>query len=132
MRTKTGQSLCMHMVYVTCCLLIWIICACSIDIAEGRRLTNDDIFPEYIEKRNSWWSKKSLDNLPNYQNEISYQDNNRGCEDILDVFKCYSQLCVPDFVTCSRSDDEIYHMCKVEHDLCSARCYSSGSDSLKR
>ena len=45
--------------------------------------------------------------------------------------ECYSQYCVPDFVACSRESDDIYDMCKVEHDLCASKCFDSGSDQVK-
>ncbi|VDI28018.1 uncharacterized protein LOC143062870 [Mytilus galloprovincialis] len=130
MRTKS--ELYLQMVYFSCCFLIWMLLVCPIGVTEARSISDEEYFPMSLEKRNSWWSKKSLENVPNYQNGLSLQDTDIGCEAVIDVFKCYSQYCVPDFVACSRESDDIYDMCKVEHDLCASKCFDSGSDQVKR
>lgn len=130
MRTHCGQSLVIQMVYFCSCMLIWILLVSPIGISEGRSVAGEEYFPMSLEKRNSWWSKKSLENIPNYHNEnLLNEGQQQNCDMAIDIFKCYSEICVPDFVACSRSSDDVYEMCKIEHTLCTSRCFNPDTDN---
>jgi hypothetical protein len=92
---------------------------------------------EDISKRNSWWSKKSLDSVPDYNRiiqEPAYDDIAMGANSdrhsqspgYSSLFSCYIKDCVPRFVQCAQiavTENE-YAECKRRHELCGTICGS--------
>ncbi|XP_069128555.1 uncharacterized protein [Argopecten irradians] len=120
--------------YTSVVLILALAVSLQIHFAESRSLSTDEYFPNTIFKRNSWFSKKSLDNLPpspQKELEINPMQVSSQCEDVLSVYRCYADMCVPEFVECSRSSmtNDLYEMCKLEHSMCASRCFNgSGAD----
>lgn len=104
-----------------------LIISTQLGTTHGRTLSTDDgYFAAPVLKRNTWWSKKSLDALDTIQhNNLNLnQETNGKCQEALAVYACYVERCVPSFVTCSKNSetDEVFQACKVLHKMCSATC----------
>ncbi|KAH3695928.1 uncharacterized protein LOC127862006 [Dreissena polymorpha] len=120
----------MHLVGAAA-LLVITLTTLQIGITDARSLTADDgLFPENINKRNTWWSKKSLDTMntiphSNYDN-ADFEFNQ--CQDALEVYSCYVNKCVQSFFTCSRQSvsEELFGACKMVHRMCAKSCSKGG------
>lgn len=89
-----------------------------IDVCAAKSLgLQDDFWPtdRDLSKRNSWWSKKSVDSVPDYSRlleESPEEDNSMdggnpigfeyGTDTISELFGCYTTTCVPEFVLCAQ------------------------------
>ncbi|KAL5016119.1 hypothetical protein ScPMuIL_005708 [Solemya velum] len=96
-----------------------------IDISDTRSLEDEDsFFSGPMIKRNSWFSKKSLEDIQSISNNQRYNAENRQCRAALTTYKCYAERCVPTFVDCARDSisDESYEACKLEHRVCASEC----------
>ncbi|OWF42458.1 uncharacterized protein LOC110461030 [Mizuhopecten yessoensis] len=122
--------------YTSAVLIIALSVSLQIHFAESRSLSTDEYFPNTIFKRNSWFSKKSMDNLPpasQKQIDITPMQMESGCEEALSVYKCYADVCVPEFVECSRTSmsNDLYEMCKLEHSMCASRCFNGSGPEME-
>jgi len=95
---------------------------------------------ENLSKRNSWWSKKSSDSVPNYESLIESrftdpseeEDDDDLSDDSPDdnypSLDCYSDTCLPEFLSCAgdaRSHKSLYR-CKLSHRMCTVTCLMEG------
>ncbi|XP_033737198.1 uncharacterized protein LOC117325218 [Pecten maximus] len=122
--------------YTSVVMIFALAVSLQIHFAESRSLSTDEYFPNTIFKRNSWFSKKSLDNLsPASQKEVDItpMQVTNGCEEALSVYRCYADMCVPEFVECSRTSmsNDLYEMCKLEHSMCASRCFNGSGSELE-
>lgn len=94
---------------------------------EARSLSDDQgFFSAPIIKRNTWWTKKSLDAMDTIpQTNFEPEDSQFGkCQEAIDVYSCYVERCVQSFVTCARQagTEELFSACKMLHKMCASSC----------
>lgn len=86
-----------------------------------------------INKRNAWWSKKSVPFQPMsaFNLELQGLDESRDAQDILG---CYADQCVTDLVWCAREAQSKpeFLQCQLQHRLCLTRCQSPGGSRSSR
>jgi len=92
---------------------------------------------ENLSKRNSWWSKKSSDSMPNYDSLLASRFTDSSEEDDLSEespadnypsLDCYSDTCLPEFLSCAgdaRTHKSLYR-CKLTHRMCTVTCLMEG------
>ncbi|XP_060072295.1 uncharacterized protein LOC132552168 [Ylistrum balloti] len=122
--------------YTSVVFIIALAVCLQIHFAESRSLSTDEYFPNTIFKRNSWFSKKSMEDLPptsQKHDDITPMQVKTGCEEALSVYRCYADMCVPEFVECSRTSmsNDVYEMCKLEHSMCASRCFNGSGPELE-
>ncbi|XP_061175407.1 uncharacterized protein LOC133184375 [Saccostrea echinata] len=103
-----------------------------IGLTESRTISEDNFYPGSLAKRNSWWSKKSLDD-----NAVKLRDNRLSedgcdCHTSLRIHKCYATHCVTGFLHCLREaiSEQHYSICHEEHNLCLSKCYRLEEDNF--
>ncbi|KAL4236057.1 hypothetical protein ACF0H5_004443 [Mactra antiquata] len=119
--------------------VLFVICLISTQIGhtEGRTLTREnDFFPTPFIKRNTWWTKKSMNNMdarPQNNFEPVDQSYNK-CQDSLEVYVCYVEKCVVSFASCARQADseELFSACKVLNNMCASSCANAGDKEFLR
>lgn len=116
-------------------LMVIIFVTTQIENTEARTLSaNEDFFTAPLIKRNTWWTKKSVDTMDRIpETQFEPDDPQYGkCEDALEVYSCYVERCVQSFVTCARqaSSEELFSACKMLHKMCASTC-SSGNDVIR-
>ncbi|KAH9504163.1 hypothetical protein Btru_065163 [Bulinus truncatus] len=94
-----------------------------------------------IGKRNSWWSKKSLESTPDYQRllqDSAYKESDQDSSDetepdtnIPSLYSCYVQTCAPEFVQCAKNSrsHQGFSACKAKHHLCALQCWVDLTES---
>ncbi|CAL1546850.1 unnamed protein product [Lymnaea stagnalis] len=96
-----------------------------------------------VGKRNSWWSKKSLESAPDYQRllkEATYRDASLDSpsaaeseteDNISSLYSCYVQTCAAEFIQCAQGSRtfSVYSECKARHHLCSLQCWVDLTES---
>lgn len=104
----------------------------SLGLKQGYWPSSDD-----ISKRNSWWSKKSLDSSPDYQTLVQDADTDREITSdarsqpsYSSLFMCYVRECVPKFVQCAQNSAtrEDYSDCKKRHEVCGMICGATSTE----
>ncbi|XP_064606998.1 uncharacterized protein LOC135471629 [Liolophura sinensis] len=105
--------------------------------SEGKSLSenNDDVLESVLAKRNSWWSKKSMDSISDLASDNSFHNEDSKCESSQALFGCYVDACVPQFVACARRSLSSvgFDSCKVKHRICAVRCMTEASlDDIAR
>lgn len=106
-----------------------------IDAIHARSVSNvDDIFSDPVVKRNTWWTKKSLDALdtiPRANNNVE-RTKTSDCQEAVEVYACYITKCVPPYVTCARqtTGSELFEACQILHKLCASSC-SNGAPEME-
>ncbi|XP_052774367.1 uncharacterized protein LOC128212975 [Mya arenaria] len=112
-------------------LLAILLTSSQIGSTHARSLTGEDgFFPENLIKRNTWWSKKSLnvmDTIPHTSFETGNSEYS-PCQETIEIYSCYVTKCVQSFVTCARQSgsEEVFGACKMLHKMCAGSC-SKGS-----
>lgn len=113
-------------VFITFCLVVTLISATPvIAVSSG----SDDIIGQLINKRNSWWSKKSsLPLLRQFSGDISADA--AFCGKMMSIFKCYIYGCVDKMATCARESGMSgrgYDTCQLELRMCGLKCVTDSS-----
>ncbi|XP_053393962.1 uncharacterized protein LOC128555523 [Mercenaria mercenaria] len=121
----------------TTLLLAFFFLASQIGHSDARTLsTDEDFFSAPIIKRNTWWTKKSIDAMDTMpQTNFDPQESQYGkCQDAIEVYSCYVGRCVQSFVTCARQaeTDELFSACKMLHKMCASSCSSGNQNDFIR
>ncbi|KAL8576495.1 hypothetical protein ACOMHN_003053 [Nucella lapillus] len=83
-----------------------------------------------LSKRNSWWSKKSVDASSDFapgiipEASLEAQDLENSSDGNSELFLCYMSSCVPSFTACatrSRTTNS-FNACQMKHRHCAVRC----------
>ncbi|XP_055886866.1 uncharacterized protein LOC106064171 [Biomphalaria glabrata] len=114
------------------------------DVASAKSLGLEQDYwsnTQEMSKRNSWWSKKSLDSSPDYQRllqESNYKDSEQDSNDdndpesnVASLYSCYVQTCAPEFVQCAKTSRtrKGFSACKAKHHLCALQCWVDLTES---
>ncbi|XP_025110680.1 uncharacterized protein LOC112574066 [Pomacea canaliculata] len=100
---------------------------------------DNENFDNSFNKRNSWWSKKSVDTssdltpvLPDASIEAGDMDENPDA--YTKLYGCYVATCVPEFIACARRSrtTSTFEMCKLEHRTCAMRCWELANDDAAK
>ncbi|XP_041359582.1 uncharacterized protein LOC121375926 isoform X2 [Gigantopelta aegis] len=80
---------------------------------------NEDSWLQDVEKRNSWWSKKSVNEYGPVEQDDYYKS-------------CYVETCVPDFISCAKRSrtQKSFTSCKLDHRLCAINCWTLVSGNV--
>lgn len=84
-----------------------------------------------LSKRNSWWSKKSVDSSSDFSQLIpdtnidttAFDENNSDASSQL--YGCYTASCVPEFIACAAKTKTAgsFEICKLQHRACAVHCW---------
>ncbi|XP_014775014.1 uncharacterized protein LOC106872510 [Octopus bimaculoides] len=89
----------------------------------------EDILGHMINKRNSWWSKKSAIPLTDdYPDRSSLED--LRCDQTKFLFSCYIRLCVSELLSCAKEAKDSkrsFNDCKSDYRMCGLKCMSSAT-----
>lgn len=119
---------------------------CHLDVSSGKSLHRPGSpwqSDRNILKRNSWWSKKSVDSAPRYPQYKELRDSpyTEDYEDLpeedaepklLSSYECYTDSCFPDFLLCVSRADDVSRLarCNRLHRLCAGRCLVVSPDDV--
>ncbi|XP_070194467.1 uncharacterized protein [Littorina saxatilis] len=107
----------------------------GVTLARTLGLQSDNL-SEFLSKRNSWWSKKSVDSSSDFtpvvpEIDIDARDlEDRSPDAYTQLYGCYTSSCVPDFIGCaarSRTTSS-FEVCKLEHRACAMHCWELAND----
>ncbi|XP_060556019.1 uncharacterized protein LOC132716712 [Ruditapes philippinarum] len=134
--SKTSPSKQLQIVGTTLLLVIFFL-ASQIGNSDARTLsTDDDFFSAPLIKRNTWWTKKSVDSMDTIpQTNYPPEDSQYGkCQDAIEVYSCYVERCVQSFVTCARQaeTEELFSACKMLHKMCASICSNGNQNDFIR
>ncbi|ESO94513.1 hypothetical protein LOTGIDRAFT_161214 [Lottia gigantea] len=87
---------------------------------------DDNYWLDNLDKRNSWWSKKSVDDFNNISQQGDTIEDNQREDSSASLYSCYVENCVPDFIACSKtsSSKSEFKTCKIQHRVCSRQCWT--------
>lgn len=113
------------------------------------QLSNDNLNQRHLlQKRNAWWTKKSVDMKRNFENiddktfanvwdsvgnKPSFKVGETGVSDtdsrLQLAIGCYTSLCIPDFVICVRDSvtQTGLDTCRLYHGSCAQECFDKTS-----
>ncbi|XP_076441522.1 uncharacterized protein LOC143280672 [Babylonia areolata] len=114
----------------------------GLTVARTLGLGSEDDFADVLSKRNSWWSKKSVDASSDFpsidpDSEIDASDDGDGSSGAyIKLYGCYTSSCVPDFIGCATRSrtTATFEMCKLGHRACALHCwdYSTNEESAMK
>ncbi|XP_046332613.1 uncharacterized protein [Haliotis cracherodii] len=96
----------------------------------ARSLSLDDTYwVDNVDKRNSWFSKKSLDEFGPLSNAASAISQQTEGDHSRQLYSCYVETCVPDFIICAKRSrtQRGFSMCKMDHRVCAVECWTKTS-----
>lgn len=124
----TTRATCKHLQCAAAgVFLFFFLISTQLGPTESRSISDDQgFFSAPILKRNTWWSKKSLDAMETIPQTSFDSDASQfgQCQGIIDVYTCYVDRCVQSYVTCARQagTDELFSACKMLHKMCASSC----------
>lgn len=96
----------------------------------------DSILSDSLDKRNSWWSKKSVDSSSDFsailpEPSIDESDLEGSPDAYTKLYGCYVASCVPEFIGCARRSRtrSSFDTCKYEHRACAMHCWELAHES---
>ncbi|XP_076462817.1 uncharacterized protein LOC143295137 [Babylonia areolata] len=101
-----------------------------------------DALSQLLSKRNSWWSKKSVDSSSDFPAFVP--DTSIDAEDVAEnspeeeedtqffVAVCYSSSCVPEFTACATHSrtTAAFDLCRLQKRQCALRCFQLLQDDM--
>lgn len=116
--------------------LITFLTLSQIEVSSARTLGLPDEYwstVQEVNKRNSWWSKKSLESAPGYTTftEPAYKEppvdltaDSSAMDISSSLYGCYTQSCLPEFLSCSGLSRTYKALgrCRVSHLICASTC----------
>lgn len=108
----------------------------QIEVSSARSMgLSDDYWStaDDLNKRNSWWSKKSLESAPDYttftgpaykEPSLDLTADSSAVDISSSLYGCYTESCLPEFLNCaalSRSYKSLGR-CRVTHRICASSC----------
>ncbi|XP_041359581.1 uncharacterized protein LOC121375926 isoform X1 [Gigantopelta aegis] len=100
---------------------------------------NEDSWLQDVEKRNSWWSKKSVNEYGPVEQDDYYKNHDLTSKGTglttrssTELYSCYVETCVPDFISCAKRSrtQKSFTSCKLDHRLCAINCWTLVSGNV--